>query len=78
MPARRAVLQWLLCLCFVFTEILHLFELVASAEIMSMLSLKVLIQNGSARSWSPFAFKINVLFPSFSWGMLCLVTVICT
>ena len=78
MPAGRAALQRLFCLCFVFKEVLHLFDLVASAKIMSMFSLKLLIQSGSARSWSLFAFKINVLFPSFSWGMLCLDTVICT
>lgn len=64
---------------FVFKEILHLFDFVASAKITSVFFLKVLIQNGSAKSWSLFAFQKNVLFFSqFLLGMLCLATVICT
>lgn len=47
---------------FVFQGILHLFDFVASAKIMSMFFLKVLIQNGSARSWSLFAFKKKCAF----------------
>lgn len=46
----------LFCLCFVFRKILDLFDPAASAKIMSVFSLKVVIQNGSAWSWSPFAF----------------------